>query len=771
MKYCTYCGNKIDEKSKFCPRCGKNLIHKKEVTVVKEGVKEEKKEKLLLTIGTIFVIVASIIFALTNWNELTSIFRILFLAIESLLFLSLALFSKKVNFRTPYKFLWFIGISFVPLILHIIGLDGLLGDYLSYDGSGMYVFLAICFFIISFVYFISFKVIKSNVFLYITYFFTYNFFIVIPGIFKIDSFEYMIPIINGFNLLLCTLYLIVKNENYKKTFNIFISIVLLFTSLLTIIYSYDGYNFIYQLITYLTIIASMIILIFKSNKNIVIYLYPFIIFLVTAHANGALLNNVNLLTFTTILCIILINFIINQKDNRVLKNMSFIFAILFIIVMLIANNLGNLGLCLISSLVLALLIFISTLKDEKVQVVISKLLMPIFILTIIFNLIRNFTYIDTAIIYIITSIILFTISIILKYKSKDTLIKNIFEIYSIIYLIFSSFIILFTEVNILAFVLNEAAWIYYFIFNRVINKNKGIYISLLVGLLINFFFLSIKYSISIYYALLFIGIITAILDFVELKLKNVAIYIFFSIVAISLAIISDIEVNLFGIGLCVLAYISSYLLLTKFHKIHFVIKFLYTLCGFILISNVYNYFLTDIQIISILTLITYLVILISMFLLRVDSDRKVLGYSFIILFPYLELIDSVYPLYVYDTALVTTLLILLILLYFEKVFKLSKKNREVFELVLLVIIHLATIEEMLIFNFILFTFYIFFGFYKKRDSFIVFGTIFLVLNLIFNIFKIANSMPATYVLLIIGVVMLGYVFYMEAKKKNKIKNK
>ena len=73
---------------------------------------------------------------------------------------------------------------------------------------------------------------------------------------------------------------------------------------------------------------------------------------------------------------------------------------------------------------------------------------------------------------------------------------------------------------------------------------------------------------------------------------------------------------------------------------------------------------------------------------------------------------------------------------------------------------------MLIVNFILSAFYIFYGFYKKRDSFTLFGTILLIVNLIFNIAKIFDNITVTYVILLIGFIMLAYVFYMEAKKKN-----
>ena len=138
MKYCTKCGNKLKDGTNFCSKCGNqiNLAIKKEKTVKEK--REVNKEKLLPSIGTLLVI-----FAFANWNEMSSMFKLLFLAIESLLFLSLSLFSKRVNYKMPYKALWFIGITFIPIILNLIAAEGMLGEYLSYEGNGLYVYLAI----------------------------------------------------------------------------------------------------------------------------------------------------------------------------------------------------------------------------------------------------------------------------------------------------------------------------------------------------------------------------------------------------------------------------------------------------------------------------------------------------------------------------------------------------------------------------------------------------------------------------------------------------
>ena len=110
---------------------------------------------------------------------------------------------------------------------------------------------------------------------------------------------------------------------------------------------------------------------------------------------------------------------------------------------------------------------------------------------------------------------------------------------------------------------------------------------------------------------------------------------------------------------------------------------------------------------------------------------------------------------------------LMILLYFERVFNLKETERTIFELILIGVLHLFTILSMLIANFILSAFYIFYGFYKKRGSFTIFGTVLLIVTLVINLFRIADNITVTYVLLIIGIIMLAYVLYIEAKKNKK----
>ena len=773
MKFCTKCGNKLNENTKFCSKCGtptnRNVVNKN-ITIKKEK-KEVNKERLLLSIGTLLVIVASVIFAFANWNEMSSALKVGFLTMEALLFLSLSLFSKRVNFKMPYKALWFIGITFIPIILNLVATDAMLGEYLSYDGNGIYVYLAISSFVCALIYFISDKVIKSNVFLYAAYIFIYIMVCAICGIFKLETFEYRLLVLNILTLIISIFYSFIKNEKYNRTINIFISIVVGILCLASITYLFEiKHQIIIPSIICVTNLAAQILLIFKTKRNITIYFYPFIIFILLLFGIETIFSIYpNIILFISVLGIILINFIINLCSDRLIKNMTFIVMLNYLFAAICFNETNNLTLAIATIMTLLTFLFTIRLNMDKVQTSISKILLPVNLLLVIFNSIRVFVKMDASIIFIIVSVICFTIFVILNQKSKDKFARVVFEVFSYIFLIISSLIILDSKPTIVAFILNEIVWLYYFIFNSAIKRNKGITITLLVGLLINFALCSIRYSISFHYSLIFIAIITAILDFIEFKFNNKkSAYIDVSIVFTSLATITNFsKLSVFALGLNVLVYAASYLLFVKYHKPEFVFKFIYTLIGFALIDSVFNYFIDNLVISNILILVTYIVIIISMFLLEVDDDRKVLGYSGIIVYPYLNVVYNLDLLSDYTTPLIVLLTVFLILIYFERVFNLKEKDKIIIELILFGFIHLITIFDMLVFDFILSAFYIFYGFYKKRDSFVLFGTVLLIATLSINIFKIMNNITVTYVLLVIGLFMLGYVFYLEAKKNNK----
>ena len=81
--------------------------------------------------------------------------------------------------------------------------------------------------------------------------------------------------------------------------------------------------------------ASLFIILFKSNKNGLIYIYPVILYaLMNIGIYEIFYNYANIITLIIILGSLLINFITNIKENEIISLMSFILMLINIIFML-----------------------------------------------------------------------------------------------------------------------------------------------------------------------------------------------------------------------------------------------------------------------------------------------------------------------------------------------------------------------------------------------------------------------------------------------------
>ena len=283
MNYCTNCGNKLKENSNYCTNCGKPTKNELEkIKVKKQEEKEKRKDKTFLWLGTLLVILASIIFAFTNWENMASVFKIVFLIVESLIFFTTSFVFKKLNNGSSYKAMWFLGTIFIPIILNLVAEYELLGNYLSYTGSGIFVYLSLSSFVCAVMYYLSYKFIKSNVFLYLGHIFLYLVIVFTLYVFKLDTIlennNLILIILSFINLIIIALNVFIKN----RSINIFMSFIMLALFFVTFIcFGIDYYDSttIFLLFTYVFEIASLFILIKVSKKNFIVYLYQIFIYL------------------------------------------------------------------------------------------------------------------------------------------------------------------------------------------------------------------------------------------------------------------------------------------------------------------------------------------------------------------------------------------------------------------------------------------------------------------------------------------------------------
>lgn len=769
MNYCTNCGNKLKENSNFCTSCGKPTKNELEkIKAKKQEEKEKRKDKTILWLGTLLVIVASIIFAFTNWENMERVFKIVFLIVESLIFFIISFVYKKLNNESSCKVMWFLGTIFIPIILNLVAEYELFGNYLSYSGSGIFVYLALSSFICTVMYYLSYKFIKSNVFLYLGHIFLYLVIVFTLYAFKLDivleNNNLILIILSFINLIIIVLNIFIKN----RSINIFMSFIMLVLFFITIIYfgiSYYDSTTIFLLFTYIFEIASLFILIKVSKKNFIIYLYPIFIYLLSTQAITQL-NFYNLQVYILILVSILLYLILRSINNKAINIISFILLLIISYSSLINANANIILSC--SIILLGLYIFIIKCNIGRVESSISEILLPVNIYLIISSLFDLFVSVKPELILLISSIICFTIFNIFDEKNKKDNLNKVFEISAYILVLISSFIIILFKSTLTSFMLNEFLWIYYFLYAFIKKKKKAESISMFSISIANLILCSISLDIKLYYVILTISTILTVIyilsNRIGFKNKNLLVYFSYSFI-ILLSLFNIKEYSMFAFMCNILLYVILYYIYNKREKIPFIFKYIFTLLGFILIYRLFDYFIDKEVIANLFTLITYIIIIISMYLLEIDSDRKITCYIPVITIPYINLVNNVDIFSDIKIELIAMLIILLTMIIFEKIrpFKDTKLD-DIFEVIVLIIIYLSIAQETITFNYIVSALYLFYGIIKKKDIFVTLGIVLILLSTLINLIQAFSTLATIFVILVIGISLIGYVLYKETKK-------
>lgn len=773
MKYCTNCGNELKENSNFCTNCGKPT--KKELEKIKKIEKEKKEqanEKLLLWLGTFLVIISSTIFAFTNWENMNDIFKVVFLSIEALIFFASSFAFKKLKNDGAHKTMWFLGTIFIIVILNFIGEKELLGNYLSYKGSGIYVYLALSSALCALIYYLSSKFMKSKTFLFFGHVFLYLMVISLLYLFKMDkiySESLILPVLCLFNLIIIIINIFVKNKQTGTFMSIISLIFVPITLTYSVIYSDSVIN---SIIPFVFELISLFIIIKTEKNNPLNYIFVILIYVLTL---GLVPDTIDLFTssisielFITILSLALLYFILTIISDKSISVMSYILTMILSYLNIFCYSIRP-EVAIIMTLIIGVIqIFTIKFNDEKIKKTISELLLPITMFILIYNIFEVFIDAKLELILLVASILCFLINTFINKNEKETVINSIFEAFAFIFLSVSSIVIIFNGNSLTAFLLNELLWIYYFIY-VLINKNiKSENIVMLILTICNLFLCSIRLNIKLYYVLLFVtGIIALIYMFsdkIKITFKSVLKYILFSMLII-LTLFDIKNYSMYAVIANVLIYSLVFYMYNKEGKLRFIFKYIYTLLGFILIYKLFNCYIEKIVIANIFTLVSYIIIIISMYLLEIDTDRKITCYTPVIILPYINLVQNVDIFESIQTELILSILIIFTFIICDYVIKLSKKSdKEVLELTILAMIFIYSLTEALTFSLIISIVTLIYGLVKKSNPLIVFGIISFVISMIVNLFRIFDNLALVFIILGFGIALISYVFYKETKK-------
>lgn len=516
IKHCPGCGASLEEedssKTNFCPSCGMNLSNNSVPNTVQNNtpatvqnnasetvIKEKKtisdksiKNSFILIAGALLIIISAITLLTSTWEYSHDIFKTIIISFMFLVFLGSSYIAKdKLKLKVVSKVFLYIALAYLPLIFLSISLFSLFGYYLSIDGEGRYIYLAISSILLSVIYFISMRKhndilisIYGNIFqllsiIFLSLIFTSNAFVVI----------FMLSIYT----LIYSLFDI-KNK-YYYSLKIDKIILLIYTITLFVISLFVGLGNI-NIFYILSLIIDIFLVYFIVGKlfnkmNTYDWIYPLLIIIISLTI-PRLFNNTIYLYLIFMLLGSLIIFILDYIRNKNVKILNYIYTSIVIcslyLIILFSCNALTISLFLLGYLLLSILYYIY-LNNSKVM---ASWILPIVSLLIITHITY---YFDISVIFvgIIFSIILIISSLM---KIKDNVLKNTLSISSIVFMSIYYFIQVMKYLNAYTLIFSLYLTIMLFIL-FIIKKNSLYKLLSYIYLIISMLYLFVLYNIPI----------------------------------------------------------------------------------------------------------------------------------------------------------------------------------------------------------------------------------------------------------------------------------
>ncbi len=409
--YCTVCGGKLNPRNGICMRCTMAKKKSEPVVITKKRDTRSIKLNLLLNLGVIMVLVAGFVLATTNWSIISNWGKVGILIGLSVFFLLMHLLcEKKLKINVSAVIYFFLSLTFILFAGICLTYLQMFGHWFSLAGPGKFLCLAslaLLFTLLTIV--LRLKYNKK----WITLFTFLGIALVIFFVCKYFGLGWLANLA-VISLLMLLLYLYTANTVYK-----YITIVL---SLIVFVFEGIFVNIVlpeYNIIagTTLTVCNGLLLFIFgylqknkiiKAFSSITLFLF-FVLFLNYSLMGSRWLVSISAGIVLLLLLMVLIINAINENNNRydVFSRTSKICSICSIAILLIVyigyhnyqhffgyyfNPLTDLFEYLVNLTVVS---FILVLCDaicmrEKTTVYrpIYAYLMPVFLLTFIFNLTR-----------------------------------------------------------------------------------------------------------------------------------------------------------------------------------------------------------------------------------------------------------------------------------------------------------------------------------------------------------------------------------------------
>lgn len=601
INFCPKCGadyRAYNGVIKFCTKCGFNFLNPPPISqvsnvivqapqenrVVIEKEKHSDKEiknSLILTIGSILIVLSAIVFLASTWKITHNVVKTAVISLMLIIFFGISnIAEKKLNLKQTSKTFYYIALIYIPIVLLSISLFSLFGHYLSLYGEGKYIYLMLSSILVSIIYyFVSKRKNNSTIFvfsfifqlltiIFLVLIFTNNFsaimlglisyIIVIDLLYVFNKFYFNknihLRLINVFNIAFISLIIFTSlfkiNITVLEIINLIVSLVSLYIFLIKIWNKYKVYQYLYPLFIIFTFTSfsrlfensmfsqalvlssfATIVLcdIFKYHRiNIISYVEILITFslfgifwLIQGSVDVVLLDAY--IIFGIISLISLINYIYDGKYKQ-FSSFTFIINLMIFIISIIARLELEITYVEIAGLIFTLI----GMYVSKLEISLQKALKIVGVIT--FSLFTLFVVIDdTYVIYdILIYLVYFGLCFIYSLENKN----NFFKILSYIY------------INIFLLSLDNYFDLYYSMYIIPVTtilitavekllpaiKTKGSEIYLLIQYIFSLFLLNSIYDIPAFVLLLGINVLFVLYLIYYKKNKNLLYLTFISMI-------------------------------------------------------------------------------------------------------------------------------------------------------------------------------------------------------------------------------------------------
>ena len=156
----------VETKKIIEPKVELSEEEKLERKLKKERQERETKNTTILIVGAILIVLAAIVFLMSTWNTVSNVIKTVVLVLLIGVFLGASKIAKdEFKLEKASNTFFYLAMAYIPICLISCSIFGLFGHRLSIYGEGRYTYLAMSMVFTAGIYYLNYKIRKSEVLL------------------------------------------------------------------------------------------------------------------------------------------------------------------------------------------------------------------------------------------------------------------------------------------------------------------------------------------------------------------------------------------------------------------------------------------------------------------------------------------------------------------------------------------------------------------------------------------------------------------------------